>query len=156
MLLSKTLGQTEKLQRFNYYYFHIQCFDVLVPTSRQKNNLQRSICVCPAGLVADGQTEDGFGIQFGVNHLGHFLLTCLLLERLKEAGGGRVVTLSSMAHRWGHVDFEVGSEITETTHSTYTLVSRDPLRPALNEPRHGEEAHHCYCQQKMNRCSQKD
>lgn len=63
--------------------------------------------MCPAGLVADGRTEDGFGIQFGVNHLGHFLLTCLLLERLKEAGGGRVVTLSSMAHRWGHVDFEV-------------------------------------------------
>ncbi|XP_022620409.1 dehydrogenase/reductase SDR family member 13-like [Seriola dumerili] len=59
-----------------------------------------------AGLVADGRTEDGFGIQFGVNHLGHFLLTCLLLERLKEAGGGRVVTLSSMAHRWGHIDFE--------------------------------------------------
>ncbi|KAM7376463.1 hypothetical protein PAMP_006194 [Pampus punctatissimus] len=59
-----------------------------------------------AGLVADGWTEDGFGIQFGVNHLGHFLLTCLLLERLKEAGGGRVITLSSMAYRWGHIDFE--------------------------------------------------
>lgn len=59
-----------------------------------------------AGLVADGRTEDGFGIEFGVNHLGHFLLTCLLLERLKESGGGRVVTLSSMAYRWGHIDFE--------------------------------------------------
>lgn len=59
-----------------------------------------------AGLVGDGQTEDGFGIQFGVNHLGHFLLTVLLLPRLKESGGGRVVTLSSMAHRWGTVDFE--------------------------------------------------
>uniref|UniRef100_UPI0037E81996 dehydrogenase/reductase SDR family member 13-like n=1 Tax=Semicossyphus pulcher TaxID=241346 RepID=UPI0037E81996 len=59
-----------------------------------------------AGLVADGRTEDGFGIEFGVNHLGHFLLTYLLLERLKEAGGGRVVTLSSMAHRWGHIDFD--------------------------------------------------
>lgn len=59
-----------------------------------------------AGLVADGRTEDGFGIEFGVNHLGHFLLTCLLLDRLNEAGGGRVVTLSSMAYRWGHIDFE--------------------------------------------------
>uniref|UniRef100_A0A8D3D4K4 Dehydrogenase/reductase SDR family member 13-like n=1 Tax=Scophthalmus maximus TaxID=52904 RepID=A0A8D3D4K4_SCOMX len=48
-----------------------------------------------AGLVADGRTEDGFGIEFGVNHLGHFLLTRLLLERLKEAGGGRVITLSN-------------------------------------------------------------
>ncbi|KAG7483649.1 hypothetical protein MATL_G00040620 [Megalops atlanticus] len=59
-----------------------------------------------AGLVADGRTEDGFGIEFGVNHLGHFLLTCLLLDRLKEGGGGRVVTVSSMAYRWGKIDFE--------------------------------------------------
>ncbi|XP_037342071.1 dehydrogenase/reductase SDR family member 13-like [Pungitius pungitius] len=59
-----------------------------------------------AGLVADGRTEDGFGIEFGVNHLGHFLLTYLLVERLKEGGGGRVVTVSSMAYRWGHVDPE--------------------------------------------------
>ncbi|XP_068195720.1 dehydrogenase/reductase SDR family member 13-like [Antennarius striatus] len=59
-----------------------------------------------AGLVGDGRTEDGFGVQFGVNHLGHFLLTCLLLERLKEGKGGRVVSLSSMAHRWGSIDFQ--------------------------------------------------
>ncbi|XP_048853867.1 dehydrogenase/reductase SDR family member 13-like [Brienomyrus brachyistius] len=59
-----------------------------------------------AGLVADGRTKDGFGVEFGVNHLGHFLLTCLLLERLKEGAGGRVITLSSVAHRWGRVDFD--------------------------------------------------
>ncbi|XP_053501298.1 dehydrogenase/reductase SDR family member 13 [Ictalurus furcatus] len=59
-----------------------------------------------AGLVADGRTEDGFGIEFGVNHLGHFLLTCLLLDRLKESPGGRVITLSSMAHQWGKIDFD--------------------------------------------------
>uniref|UniRef100_A0A8C5BUK7 Dehydrogenase/reductase SDR family member 13-like n=1 Tax=Gadus morhua TaxID=8049 RepID=A0A8C5BUK7_GADMO len=57
-----------------------------------------------AGLL----TTDGFGIEFGVNHLGHFLLTNLLLERLQEGGGGRVVTLSSIAYRWGHIDFQVG------------------------------------------------
>ncbi|KAE8289562.1 Dehydrogenase/reductase SDR family member 13 [Larimichthys crocea] len=71
-----------------------------------KSESRLDLLINNAGLVADGRTEDGFGIQFGVNHLGHFLLTCLLLERLKEAGGGRVVTLSSMAHRWGHIDFE--------------------------------------------------
>ncbi|XP_073339772.1 dehydrogenase/reductase SDR family member 13-like [Pagrus major] len=71
-----------------------------------KSESRLDLLINNAGLVADGRTEDGFGIQFGVNHLGHFLLTCLLLERLKEAGGGRVVTLSSMAHRWGHVDLE--------------------------------------------------
>lgn len=71
-----------------------------------KTESRLDLLVNNAGLVADGRTEDGFGIEFGVNHLGHFLLTCLLLERLKESGGGRIVTLSSMAHRWGHIDFE--------------------------------------------------
>lgn len=71
-----------------------------------KTESRLDLLINNAGLVADGRTEDGFGIEFGVNHLGHFLLTCLLLERLKEASGGRVVTLSSMAHRWGLIDFE--------------------------------------------------
>ncbi|XP_034432424.1 dehydrogenase/reductase SDR family member 13-like [Hippoglossus hippoglossus] len=80
----------------------VRCFaETFLKTERRLDLLINN-----AGLVADGRTEDGFGIEFGVNHLGHFLLTCLLLERMKEAGGGRVVTLSSMAHRWGHIDFE--------------------------------------------------
>uniref|UniRef100_A0A665U8Y8 Dehydrogenase/reductase (SDR family) member 13a, tandem duplicate 2 n=1 Tax=Echeneis naucrates TaxID=173247 RepID=A0A665U8Y8_ECHNA len=80
-----------------------------------KTEARLDLLINNAGLVADGRTEDGFGIQFGVNHLGHFLLTYLLLERLKEMGGGRVITLSSIAHRWGHIDFEVSSEIKNTT-----------------------------------------
>ncbi|XP_075963376.1 dehydrogenase/reductase SDR family member 13-like [Anarhichas minor] len=71
-----------------------------------KTESRLDLLINNAGLVADGRTEDGFGIEFGVNHLGHFLLTYLLMERLKEAGGGRVVTVSSMAYRWGHVDPE--------------------------------------------------
>ncbi|XP_028994436.1 dehydrogenase/reductase SDR family member 13-like [Betta splendens] len=71
-----------------------------------KTESRLDLLINNAGLVADGQTEDGFGIEFGVNHLGHFLLTRLLLERLKESGRGRVVTLASMAYRWGRVDVE--------------------------------------------------
>jgi NAD(P)-dependent dehydrogenase (short-subunit alcohol dehydrogenase family) len=48
------------------------------------------------------RTVDGFELQFGTNHLGHFALTNLLLEQIT----GRVVTVSSQAHRRGRIDFE--------------------------------------------------
>ncbi len=44
-------------------------------------------------------TVDGFELQFGTNHLGHFALTGLLLPRMMRVKGSRVVTVSSMAHR---------------------------------------------------------
>lgn len=51
-------------------------------------------------------TEDGFEMQFGVNHLSHFLLTNLLLERLKESAPSRVINVSSQLHAKGKVDFD--------------------------------------------------
>jgi NAD(P)-dependent dehydrogenase (short-subunit alcohol dehydrogenase family) len=45
------------------------------------------------------RTADGFEMQFGTNHLGHFALTGLLIDRLLAAEGSRVVTVSSMGHR---------------------------------------------------------
>lgn len=59
------------------------------------------------GLIASGRTEDGFGMAFGVNHLGHFLLTLLLLDRLKQAEHSRVVNVSALLHRLGSVDFNL-------------------------------------------------
>jgi NAD(P)-dependent dehydrogenase (short-subunit alcohol dehydrogenase family) len=46
-------------------------------------------------------TRDGFELQFGTNHLGHFALTGLLLEQMLPVPGSRVVTVSSLAHRLG-------------------------------------------------------
>jgi len=61
-----------------------------------------------AGVMAlpHRTTADGFEMQFGTNHLGHFALTGLLLERLLATPGARVVTVSSGAHRLGKIDFD--------------------------------------------------
>ena len=50
------------------------------------------------------RTADGFELQFGTNHLGHFALTNLLLPSIRA--GGRVVTVSSDAHKGGSIDFD--------------------------------------------------
>jgi hypothetical protein len=52
------------------------------------------------------KTADGFEMQFGTNHLGHFALTGLLLDRLLATPGARVVTVSSGAHRMGNIRFD--------------------------------------------------
>ncbi|XP_052064912.1 retinol dehydrogenase 14-like [Mytilus californianus] len=57
---------------------------------------------CPDGF----RTDDGFEMQFGVNHLGHFLLTNLLLGLLKKSAPSRVVTVSSNAHEKGRINFD--------------------------------------------------
>jgi NAD(P)-dependent dehydrogenase (short-subunit alcohol dehydrogenase family) len=50
-------------------------------------------------LTPRQSTRDGFELQFGTNHLGHFALTGLLLEQMLPVPGSRVVTVSSLAHR---------------------------------------------------------
>ena len=50
-------------------------------------------------------TAEGFELQLGVNHLGHFLLTGLLLERMANSPRSRIVTVSSLAHQAGRIDF---------------------------------------------------
>ncbi|MER5768216.1 oxidoreductase [Streptomyces sp. NPDC001985] len=59
-----------------------------------------------AGVMAlpQGRTADGFETQFGVNHLGHFALTGLLLPRLLGTAGARVVTVSSGMHALANLD----------------------------------------------------
>ncbi|WNM34994.1 oxidoreductase [Streptomyces sp. Li-HN-5-11] len=66
-----------------------------------------------AGVMAlpYGTTADGFETQFGVNHLGHFALTGLLLPVLLATPGARVVTVSSMMHALSNIDpADLGSE----------------------------------------------
>ncbi len=57
-------------------------------------------------MTPKATTKDGFELQFGTNHLGHFALTGLLLDRLLATPGSRVVTVSSNGHRFGRIDFD--------------------------------------------------
>jgi NAD(P)-dependent dehydrogenase (short-subunit alcohol dehydrogenase family) len=61
-----------------------------------------------AGIMAVpfGKTADGFELQFGTNHLGHFALTGLLICPISRTPGARVVTVSSVSHRITDIDFD--------------------------------------------------
>jgi NAD(P)-dependent dehydrogenase (short-subunit alcohol dehydrogenase family) len=69
-----------------------------------------------AGLAgARGLTSSGFEMAFGVNHIGHFLLTALLVPRLKASAPARVVTVASRAHRrTGGIDWDAVRRPTAT------------------------------------------
>lgn len=59
------------------------------------------VMVCPYG-----KTADGFEMQIGVNHMGHLLLTHLLLDLIKRSTPARIISVSSMAHQWGTINLE--------------------------------------------------
>lgn len=75
------------------------------------------VLVNNAGLAGQrGLTKDGFELAFGVNHLGHFLFTTLLLPRLLEADAPRIVNVSSKSHyRAKGIDWEAVRKTTAST-----------------------------------------
>ena len=70
-----------------------------------------------AGLAGQrGTTKDGFEIQFGTNHLGHYLFTRLLLDRLKQSGHARIVNVASQSHYSAKgIDWDALQKPTRTT-----------------------------------------
>jgi NAD(P)-dependent dehydrogenase (short-subunit alcohol dehydrogenase family) len=88
------LGSLESIRAFAEGFLdHYDRLDILI------NNA--GVMFTPYGM-----TEDGFEQQLGVNHLGHFALTGLLLERILETPGSRIVNVSSGGHRMGSMDFD--------------------------------------------------
>lgn len=71
-------------------------------------------------LPSLGQTVDGFEQQFGTNHLGHFALTGQLLSILLKTANSRVVTVSSIMHRYGPLHFDnLGAEKSYSPNKAY-------------------------------------
>lgn len=73
-----------------------------------ERGLELDLLVNNAGLMAPprGETADGFELQFGTNHLGHFALTNLLLPSMEGRKDARVVTVSSNGHKLGRINFD--------------------------------------------------
>ena len=93
-VLELDLGDLESVHQFAAEFLdHYDRLDLLI------NN---------AGIMIPpyGKNAQGFETQFGVNHLGHFALTGLLLDRITQTPQSRVVTVSSGAHRYGQINFE--------------------------------------------------
>ena len=87
------LGSLKSVKAFsNAFMKKYERLDILI------NNA--GVMMCPFS-----KTEDGFEIQMGTNHLGHFALTGLLMPVLKKTADSRVVATSSIAHRNGNIDF---------------------------------------------------
>lgn len=83
-----------------------------------------------AGLTGPRQlTEDGFEMQIGVNHMGHFLLTNLLLDLLKKSAPSRILTLTSVLHRFGKINrMDLNSE---KTYRSFCVYSNSKLANVL-------------------------
>jgi NAD(P)-dependent dehydrogenase (short-subunit alcohol dehydrogenase family) len=92
---------------------------------------QLHILVNNAGIMAcpKGKTKDGFELQLGTNHLGHFLLTNLLLDLLKSASPSRVVVVSSEAYKWGTINRD--DLMCENSYSKYRAYGQSKLANIL-------------------------
>jgi len=73
----------------------------------KSNYQQLDVLLNNAGIMGGDyyKTKDGFEAQMGINHLGHFALTGLLLDKLKSTSNARIVNVSSVGHRRGKMDF---------------------------------------------------
>ena len=76
------------------------------------------------------KTTDGFETQFGVNHLGHFLLTNLLLDKIKQAPEGRIILVSSIGHTFAS-KMDLDTINSEAHYSSLSAYSKSKLANVL-------------------------
>lgn len=104
---AKTAAVIEELQRevpgAKLEYIHLDLSDLASVRTCAAAILARNVpihgLINNAGMAGQkGVTKDGFELTFATNHLGHYLFTRLLLDRIKQAGHGRIVNVASASH----------------------------------------------------------
>jgi len=113
------LASLQSVRKFaNQFLGEEERLDILI------NNA--GVMMCP-----QMKTEDGFEMQMGTNHLGHFLLTNLLLDKLKQSGpGSRIVNVSSRAHHEGQ-GIQLDNLMMENNYSSRTQYGHSKLANIL-------------------------
>jgi NAD(P)-dependent dehydrogenase (short-subunit alcohol dehydrogenase family) len=103
----KEIKERSKSDNVHFLQLDLASMDSVREFSRKFHEAedQLHILVNNAGIMAcpKGKTKDGFELQLGTNHLGHFLLTNLLLDLLKSSAPSRVVVVSSLFHIVGKI-----------------------------------------------------
>jgi retinol dehydrogenase 12 len=100
----------EKSENDNVHLIELDLASVksIVKCSREFPEKSLHILVNNAGIMAcpKSYTKDGFEMQIGTNHLGHFLLTILLLDKIKSAAPSRIINVSSTGHKMSDLNRE--------------------------------------------------
>lgn len=112
------LGSLESVQKFAKNFNDTEPrLDILI------NNA--GVMACPKTL-----TKDGLEMQIGTNHIGHFLLTNLLLDKLKACSPSRIVIVSSVGHAYGQMNFE--DLMSEKSYGEFVAYNQSKLANVLH------------------------
>jgi NAD(P)-dependent dehydrogenase (short-subunit alcohol dehydrogenase family) len=118
-LLARSEAKTKSLidtfsekDRSKFFFIHLDLADMdsvkLAAHTLREKVISLDVLINNAGGIFGEKiiTKDGFELTFSANHLGHFLLTELLLPALLKSGNSRIINVSSEAHRTAKVNFE--------------------------------------------------
>lgn len=104
----KDIREKSKSSNVHFLQLDLASMDSIREFSRKFHSMESylHILVNNAGVMAcpKSLTTDGFEMHMGTNHLGHFLLTNLLLDMLKQSTPSRVVVVSALTHKWGSIN----------------------------------------------------
>lgn len=115
----------------NIYFLelNLKSFDSIRKFSRNFHDLEEKLHILINNedrfCVKKSETDDGFETHFGVNYLGHFLLTNLLFDLMRAAPSARVIMRSSIFHYFGH--FEPDNLIFEDTYNRFKAYANSML-----------------------------